>query len=58
MKFSRLASFFPIASVQMRSDDGNGDPSRDDKSKRPPISDDTYNRIPDKFKRPASKDEI
>ena len=57
MKFSRLASFFPIASVQMRSDDGNGDPSRDDKSKRPPISDDTYNRIPDKFKRPASKDE-
>ena len=41
----------------MSDGDGRGKPSNDNRSKKPPISEDAYNRIPDKFKRPASDQE-
>ena len=49
-----MSEYILDAAAVMRSDDGKGGSSRDD-NKKPPISDDTYNRIPDKFKRPGSR---
>ena len=38
----------------MNAGDGKRKPSNDNRSKKPPISEDAYNRIPDKFKRPVN----
>ncbi len=52
MKLHRRVDFFSNAAF-MNDGDGRGKPSNDERSKKPPISEDAYNRIPDEFKRPA-----
>ena len=56
MKLHRRVDFFSNAAF-MNSGDGRGKPSNDERSKKPPISEDAYNRIPDEFKRPAKDQE-
>ena len=53
MKLHRRVDFFSNAAF-MSDGDGRGKPSNDNRSKKPPISEDAYNRIPDKFKRPVN----
>lgn len=54
MKLHRIAGISPRSSQVLRNDVEKEEPRRDEK--KPPISDDAYNRIPEKFKRPASDD--
>ncbi len=56
MKLHRRVDSFPGA-MFMKDGDGKEQPSNGQRSKKPPISEDAYNRIPDKFKRPAKPQE-